>query len=147
VTEAEALVAAVDTENQAVYGYGLAGAHFAGRDRADALAALDTHRTRRDLLASLATRHGATPPAAAPAYAPPFPVVAVASARSLCTAIEDACAGAAWDLVAASRPASQSRSLAVAWLTDAAVAAARWRGGARSDQSNQSNPDLPGQPG
>ena len=141
MTEPDALTAAVDTENQAIYGYGLAGAHFTGRDRADALAALDTHRARRDRLASLATRQGATPPAAAAAYAPPFPVADVASARRLCAALEDACAGAAWDLVAASGPVSQSRSLAVTWLTDAAVAAARWRGAAGSD------PALPGQPG
>jgi hypothetical protein len=141
VTEVDALVAAVDTENQAVYGYGLAGAHFAGRDRADALAALDTHRTRHDRLSALVTRQGATPPVAAPAYTPPFPVVDVASARSVCVALEDACAGAAWDLAAASGPASQSRSLAVAWLTDSALAAARWR------SAVESNPDLPGQPG
>jgi len=141
VTEVDALVAAVDTENQTVYGYGLAGAHFAGRERAAALAALDAHRARRDQLASMVTQHGATPPTAAPAYAPPFPVVDVPSARNLCAALEDACAGAAWDLVAASGPASQSRSLAVVWLTDSAVAAARWRGAAGS------NPALPGQPG
>ena len=127
MTEVDALVAAVDTENQTVYGYGLAGAHFAGRERAAALAALDAHRARRDQLASMVTQHGATPPTAAPAYAPPFPVVDVPSARNLCAA--------------ASGPASQSRSLAVVWLTDSAVAAARWRGAAGS------NPALPGQPG
>ena len=141
MTEAEALRAAVGVEDQAIYGYGLGGAHLLGRERARALAALDAHRLRRDRLVSLLARTGATPPVALPAYAPPFPVTDHSSARKLCAALEDACAGAAWDLVAASRAASASRSLGVPWLTDAAVAAAAWRAGTVAG-----NPAMPGQP-
>ena len=141
MTEAEALAAAVDVENQTIYGYGLAGAHFSGRDRARALGALDTHRTRRDRLVAMLVHLRATPPVAAPAYAPPTPVRDAASGRALCAALEDACAGAAWDLVAVSSAGSPSRGLGVTWLTEAAVAAATWRGGAASAE-----PAMPGQP-
>lgn len=141
MTETEALAAAVDVENQAIYGYGLTGAHFTGADRARALAALDSHRARRDRLAAMLVRLGATPPAAAPAYSPPTPVTSATSGRALCAALEDACAGAAWDLVTASRAGSSSRSLAVTWLSEAAVAASTWRGGAANGNSA-----MPGQP-
>jgi uncharacterized protein DUF4439 len=140
VTEAEALAAAVDVENQVIYGYGLAGAHFASADRARALAALDVHRTRRDRLAAMLVHLGATPPVAAPGYTPPSPVTDAASGRALCADLEDACAGAAWDLSAASGPGSPSRSLAVTWLGDAAVAAAAWRGTPATSTA------MPGQP-
>jgi hypothetical protein len=141
MTETQALAAAVGVEHQVVYGYGLAGAHLAGRDRAFALAALDAHRARRDQLEALLIGVGATPPPAAPAYVPPVAVDDPASARTLCALLEDGCAGAAWDLVAASGAATTSRSLAVSWLTDAASAASGWRGGA-----SPAAPPLPGQP-
>lgn len=142
MTAVQALVAAVRVEQQAVYGYGLAGARLSGRERTAALAALDAHRSRRDRLSILVARSGATPPPAAAAYLPPAPVVDVASARALCAALEDTCAGAAWDLTAASRPASAERSLAVSWLAEAATSAATWRGSTRTPA-----PVLPGQPG
>ena len=141
MTEVEALVAAVDVENQVIYGYGLAGAHFAGVDRARALAGLDAHRVRRDRLIALLVRIGATPPVAAPAYKPPFPVSDAASGRALCAALEQSCTGAAWDLAAASAAGSPSRSLAVTWLGEAAVAAASWRAGTAA-----ASPAMPGQP-
>ena len=141
MTEVEALVAAVDVENQAIYGYGLAGAHFTGADRARAVAELDTHRARRDRLVAMLIRHGATSPVAPPAYQPPFPVTDAVPGRALCAALEDGCAGAAWDLVAASGAGSPSRSLAVTWLIEAAVSAASWRGG-----TTAASPAMPGQP-
>lgn len=141
MTELDALRAAIDVEDQAIYGYGLAGARLSGRHRARAQAALDIHRSRRDRLVAALTQRGATAPVAAPAYAPRSPVTDVASALSLCAALEDACAGAAWDLVAATVSASPTRSLGVNWLTEAALAAAAWRRGTAAP-----NPSLPGQP-
>lgn len=138
MTLAEVLEAALVAEHQAVYGYGVAGARLGGRPRAAALAALDTHRVRRDRLAALLAATGATPPAAAPAYALPFPVRDATSAASLCAALEDACAGAAWDLAAASPARSVARDLAVRWLAQADAAAVGWRGAP--------GPALPGQP-
>jgi hypothetical protein len=140
VTEGEALAAAVGVENQTIYGYGLAGAHFAAANRAQALGALDAHRARRDRLVAMLVHLGATSPVEAPAYVPPFPVSDTSSGRQLCAALEDACAGAAWDLVAASGAGSPSRSLAVTWLGEAAVAASTWRGAAAADAA------MPGQP-
>jgi hypothetical protein len=141
VTALEALVAAVAVEHQVIYGYGLAGARLVGHDRLLTLAALDAHRSRRDQLAALVARRSATPPPAAAAYRPPLPIVDVSSARALCAALEDACAGAAWDLVAASARATTERALAVGWLTAAASAAAQWRRGTVTPV-----PPLPGQP-
>jgi hypothetical protein len=138
VTLTQALAAALVVEHQAVYGYGVAGAHLAGRDRTTALAALDAHRLRRDRLAALLSGKGASPPAAAPAYALPYPMRDAAAARSLCAALEDGCAGAAWDLTAAAPARSAARELAVRWLAQAAAAAVGWRGA--------SGPALPGQP-
>jgi hypothetical protein len=138
VTLAGALAAALVVEHQAIYGYGVAGAHLGGRPRADALAALDVHRLRRDRLAALLGNAGATPPAAAPAYALPSPVRDGVAATALCATLEDACAGAAWDLAAASPARSAARDLAVRWLAQADAAAVGWRGAP--------GPALPGQP-
>jgi hypothetical protein len=139
MTEGDALAAAVTVTQQVVYGYGVAGAHLTGRDRRAARRALDAHLTRRDRLAGLLTRVGSSPPVASPAYALPFPVTDAVSARRLCAGLEDGCAGAAWDLVAAAGAGTAARVLGVTWLADAATAAATWRDGSPS-------PALPGQP-
>lgn len=141
MNESQALRAAIAVEDQAVYGYGLAGARLTGRDRARALAALDAHRVRRDLLVAALASTGVAAPAAPAAYVPPSPVLDPGSARALCAALEDACAGAAWDLADAGAAGTRARSLAVRWLTEAAVAAATWRTAATA------SPALPGRPG
>lgn len=140
MTQRAALAAALDVEHQVVYGYGVAGAHLSGRARATAADALAAHETRRDELAALLAQQHIPAPAAAVGYAMPFPVTDAASATRLCIRLEDAAAGAAWDLVAASAASSPTRMLGVAWLTDAATRAARWRGPGPQ-------PPLPGQPG
>jgi hypothetical protein len=139
VTPTQALIAALGVEHQVVYGYGAAGAHLPAAGRAEALRELDAHRLRRDQLAALVTQMGATASAAAPAYALPFPVTDATTATALCARLEDACAGAAWDLVAATSAGSAARRLGVSWLGQSAVAAANWRGGSPV-------PALPGQP-
>ena len=136
MTERQALAAALSVEHQVIYGYGVAGAHVSAATHARVLRELDAHRLRRDRLAALL---GASAPAAAAAYAMPFPVHDDATARSLGAVLEDGCAGAAWDLVAAAAAGSAARDLGVSWIVDAAVAAARWRG------VSPGTP-LPGQP-
>jgi hypothetical protein len=79
--------------------------------------------------------HG-KPVAAQPAYQLPQPVVDQTSARALAAHLETGAAGSLWDLVAASPPGGRLRSLAIGWLSEAAVRAAHW--GARQA--------LPGQP-
>jgi hypothetical protein len=140
MTVVAALTAAVATEHQVVYGYGVAGAHLSGPARAVARAALAAHQLRRDRLAQLLTSERITAPLPAVAYALPFPVMDAASARRLCAELETACTGAAWDLVAAAAASTPARALGVDWLGDAATRAAYWGDGSAA-------PSLPGRPG
>lgn len=137
------LQTAVAVEHQVVYGYGLAGARLTGRARRLALAALDAHATVRDALVAVLAHAGVAPTPAAPAYRPPFAVTDTPSALRLAVHLEDAAAGAAWDLVAAAAGGTDARRLAVGWLADSAVRDAQWR----SLAGEPPEPALPGQPG
>ena len=139
MTELEALASALAVENQVVYGYGVLGARLDKAPRHYALATLEVHLARRDQLELLIRARGGTPQAAAPAYATPH-ITGERDAALLAAKLEDACAGATWDLVAASAARSQVRTLAVGWISDAAVRAAHWRGNVQAD------PALPGKP-
>jgi hypothetical protein len=122
----EQLFAALAAEEAAIYAYGVIGVNLgAAADRAEARAAEQAHRTRRDAAVSrLAELNASTAPAPA-AYRLPFPVTSAASALKLAIHIEDGVA-AAWRAVL---PASDGgdRTAALAALTDAAVRATRWR--------------------
>jgi hypothetical protein len=126
VTELGALKQALAAEQAVIYGYGVAGAHLSGKDRKLASSRLVAHETLRDQLSARISALGAVPPAALPAYRLPAPVTDAVTARQLAAHLEEGAAGRAWDLVAATAPRSESRGLAVAWLTDAAVSAAHW---------------------
>ena len=76
--ENAALQRALAAENAAIFGYGVAGAHLAGRRRAAATAYWNEHRSARDRLAGLLRARGEQPAPAADAYKLPF---AVHSAR------------------------------------------------------------------
>jgi hypothetical protein len=77
-----------------------------------------------------------SPSAAPPAYQLPFPVTDAAAARRLAARLEEASAGAAWDLIAAAGSGTGVRRAAVGWLTDAATRGEYWG----------SELALPGQP-
>ncbi|MEV6105800.1 ferritin-like domain-containing protein [Streptomyces sp. NPDC051940] len=114
-------------EHAAVYGYGVIGARI-GDDRAgEARAAYEAHRARRETAARTIRDLGGTPPAASAAYALPFAVRDEASAVRLAARLEDGIAGVYADLVRASD--GELRGEALAALREAAVRAARWRGG------------------
>jgi Domain of unknown function (DUF4439) len=136
MTELTALQAALAAEQATVYGYGVAGSILRGVDRDAAMVALGAHMVVRDRLMDLITSAGASPVAARPAYQLPFTVATAATARELAAHLEQGCAGACWDLIAASAPATPVRSLAIGWLGDSAVRTAHW--GAQQA--------LPGQP-
>jgi hypothetical protein len=136
VTTLAALQAALAAEHATIYGYGVAAARMQGTDQQYAMASLNAHQLQRDRLIALITALGATPVAALPAYQLPFAVNSQATARQLAAQLEQGDAGAAWDLTAASAPASSLRGLAINWLADAAQRAAHW--GAQQA--------LPGQP-
>jgi hypothetical protein len=126
MTLVEALQAALSVEQQVVYGYGALGAHLTGPLESFAVSCLAAHLAHRDALVALVTATGATPVAASPAYQLPFRVTSRASARRLAVRLEQASAGASWDLVASSDAGSSPRRSGVGWLTDAAVRLERW---------------------
>ena len=121
----DALAAALAAEHAAIYGYGVLGAHLTGAALGQAQQAENAHRTRRDGLLVRLTAVGIAPPAAAPAYALPFPVTDPASAQRLAVQLEERTA-AIWR-TALGPTAADQRKLALDGLIDCALRAARWR--------------------
>ncbi|MFB7599580.1 ferritin-like domain-containing protein [Streptomyces sp. NPDC056160] len=125
--EVRALQAALAAEHAAVYGYGVVGGRIGERRRGQARSAYDAHRARRDALVRQVRDLGGSPVAAAAGYTLPFPVPDSAAAVRFAAELEDRVAGVYSDLVRAS--AGQRRRDAAGALREAAVRAARWRGG------------------
>lgn len=136
MSDIAALQAALAAEQAIVYGYGFVGAHLSGHAEDYAAACLRQHQQRRDQLAGLLDTARVMPTTGPPAYQVPVPS-GPSQARQLAAQLEGGGAGAAWDLVAASAPASTARRLAIAWIADAAVSINSW---------GQAVPPLPGQP-
>ncbi|MET7290051.1 ferritin-like domain-containing protein [Streptomyces sp. NPDC005573] len=124
--ELAAFQAALAAEHAAVYGYGVVGGRIGGKRRAEAQAAYDAHRARRDALVRQVRDLGAAPVAANAAYALPYPVTDPASAVRLAAHLEEGIAGVCSDLVRATSGAR--RGAAAAALREAAVRAVRWSG-------------------
>lgn len=99
----DAAQAALAAEHAAVYGYGVVGGRLDDARRAEATAAYDAHRARRDALARTVRDLGGKPAVAAAAYALPFEVPDAAAALRLAADLEDRIAGVYSDLVRASR--------------------------------------------
>ncbi|KRD16987.1 MULTISPECIES: ferritin-like domain-containing protein [unclassified Streptomyces] len=125
--ELTALQAVLAAEHAAVYGYGVVGGRVGEGRSTEARAAYDAHRARRDALAREVRGLGAEPVAASAGYALPFPVADSATAVRLAADLEDRVAGVYSDLVRAT--AGARRRDAAGALREAAVRAARWRGG------------------
>ncbi|MEU0944671.1 ferritin-like domain-containing protein [Streptomyces canus] len=124
--ELEALQKALAAEHATVYGYGVVGGRIGEARRAEAKAAYDAHRARRDALVRAVRDLNGKPVAAAPAYALPFPVPDPAAAVRLAADLEDRVAGVWSDVVRAT--GGERRSTAAEALREAAVRAVRWRG-------------------
>ncbi|MGW0992924.1 ferritin-like domain-containing protein [Streptomyces sp. NPDC002520] len=124
--ELTALQAALAAEHAAVYGYGVVGGRIDGPRRADARAAYDAHRARRDALMRDVRDLGGEPVASNAAYALPFPVADPASAVRLAAELEERVAGVYSDLVRAATGAR--RASAAGALRESAVRAVRWSG-------------------
>jgi Domain of unknown function (DUF4439) len=124
-TGQQRLQAALAAEHAAVYGYDVLGPRLTGAEEAEARAAGQAHRNRRDALTVKLTGQRVTPTPAAPAYALPAHVTDRASALRLAITLEERTAlvwGAGLpDLHGA------DRSQALDALTDCAVRAADWR--------------------
>ncbi|MGW5866778.1 ferritin-like domain-containing protein [Streptomyces sp. NPDC055239] len=125
--ELKAVQAALAAEHAAVYGFGVVGGRIGEGRRSEARTAYDTHRARRDELQRAVRDLGGEPEPSAAAYALPFAVPDSAAAVRLATDLEERVAGVYSDLVRASTGAR--RGSAAEALRDAAVRAARWRGG------------------
>ncbi|MFF4660181.1 ferritin-like domain-containing protein [Streptomyces sp. NPDC001381] len=125
--ELTALQAALAAEHAAVYGYGVVGGRIREERRTEARSAYDAHRARRDALVREVRDLGGEPVAANAGYALPFPVADSAAAVRLAAELEDRVAGVYSDLVRAA--GDERRREAAGALREAAVRAARWRGG------------------
>ncbi|MEZ5116326.1 MAG: ferritin-like domain-containing protein [Candidatus Nanopelagicales bacterium] len=126
MSELEALEAAVAGEHAAVYAYGLVGGRLPADQQGRARSALDAHRARRDRLRARVVALGGTPPPAAIAYDPPFPVIDAESARALAAYVEDRLVPVYADLAAA--VTGDERTEAVLTAREAAVRAVAWGG-------------------
>lgn len=122
-----ALQAALAAEHAAVYGYGVVGGRIGEGRRAEARAAYDAHRARRDALAREVRDLGGRPVAAAAAYALPFAVPDAPAAARFAAELEERVAAVYSDLVRATE--GGRRGEAAGALREAAVRAVRWRGG------------------
>jgi hypothetical protein len=142
VTAVGTLQAALAVEHEVVYGYGVVGAWSGEASRRQAEQALAAHRLRRDALSAQIDAAGATPTPAAPGYPLPFTVDDETSAARLGARLENASAGAGWDLVAASRAGHLMRRDAVRWLSDST----RWLTWWRIAAGSRDFVALPGQP-
>ncbi|MEU2431153.1 MULTISPECIES: ferritin-like domain-containing protein [unclassified Streptomyces] len=118
--------AALAAEHAAVYGYGVVGGRVAPARRAEATAAYEAHRARRDALERTVRDLGGKPVVADAAYVLPFPVPDAAAAVRLAAVLEDRVAGVYSDLVRAAE--GPLRREAAGALREAAVRAVRWRG-------------------
>ncbi|MEV8627916.1 ferritin-like domain-containing protein [Streptomyces sp. NBC_01268] len=126
MTALDAAQAALAAEHAAVYGYGVVGARVGEARRAEATAAYEGHRARRDALRRTVRDLGGEPVAAAAAYELPFDVPDTAAAIRLAAVLEDRVAGVYSDLVRSAD--GPLRKDAAAALREAAVRAVRWRG-------------------
>ena len=125
--ELKAVQAALRAEHAAVYGYGVVGGKVGAERRAEAQAAYDAHRARRDALARAVRDLDGKPEPAAAAYALPFLVTGSDAAVRLAVELEERVAGVYSDVVRAA--GGERRRDAAEALREAAVRAARWRGG------------------
>ncbi|MFJ3905931.1 ferritin-like domain-containing protein [Streptomyces sp. NPDC090025] len=126
MTALDAAQAALAAEHAAVYGYGVVGAKVGEARRAEATAAFQAHRARRDGLRRTVRDLGGEPVAAAGGYQLPFAVPDPAAAVRLAAFLEDRVAGVYSDLVRSAE--GPLRRDAAAALREAAVRAVRWRG-------------------
>jgi hypothetical protein len=126
MTAITVLQAALEAENAAIYGYGVAGAYLAGTGQAAAIRDWNDHNEARDTLSAMITQLGATPTAAAAFYALPFPVHDARTARALAAYLEDGVTRAYLGMVAVDN--LRLRTFGALAMQAPARRAAFWRG-------------------
>jgi hypothetical protein len=123
---AAALFDAVAAEHAAIYGYGIVSAHSSPDENDLVSAELAEHRERREAAIAMLTGRSAKAPLPAAGYQLPIPVNNPTDAATLAVRMEDDCA-VAWRAALEQASSEQDRAFAVTALTEAAVAAARWK--------------------
>ena len=137
------LGAALAAEEAAIYAYGVIGVRLdSDGDVAEARAAEQAHRRRRDYLVTRLAQVRASAAPSPAGYELPFPVTDRASALRLAIRVEDGVAQA-WRPVLPVTTAAD-RTAALAALTEAAVRATRWR---RLAAVTPATLPFPGRPG
>jgi Domain of unknown function (DUF4439) len=137
------MAAALAAEAAAIYAYGVIGVRLpdAG-EQAEARAAEQAHRARRDYLILRMDQLKASAPPVPAGYQLPFAVTDRAGALKLAIHVEDGSAQAWRPVLAVTRDADRESALSA--LTDSAVRATRWRLLARI---NPVTLPFPGRPG
>ena len=123
---AAALFDAVAAEHAAIYGYGIVSAHSSPDENDLVSAAMAEHRERREAAIAMLTGRSAKAPLPAAGYQLPIPVNTPIDAANLAVRMEDDCA-VAWRAAIERASSEQDRAFGVTALTEAAVAAARWK--------------------
>ncbi|GAC49872.1 ferritin-like domain-containing protein [Gordonia aichiensis] len=138
----EALSAATDAENAAIFTYGVTTAFVSASRRGTVADYVAAHRAARDAVNTAVTAAGGTPPDLAAGYTLPVQVTDPTSAVRAALAAENDCATAYRS--ALERVDSESaRRLAVEQLTECALRAATWRAALRESPVTVA---FPGQP-
>jgi hypothetical protein len=132
-----ALQEALEAEQAASYGYGVAGARLPQGSAEQGTATADwvAHVRATDELTAMISARGGKPAPAAVAYQLPEPVQTATEARALAALLEDRVAQAYLGIVAL--PESELRNFGALQVRAAALRAAAWRG------STQAFPGLP----
>lgn len=121
-----ALQAALAAEHAACYGYGVVGAHLAGRPQQTAQTDWVAHQVARDQLTAMISMLGAVPVPSAVAYALPAPVRTAGQAQELAVTLENRVTQACIALVAVSDVSIREYGARAA--RSGALRAAAWRG-------------------
>ena len=125
-TDQQALLDALNAEYTAVYAYGLIAA-YASPERAKVVAEFTAaHRARRDATVDALKEAGASVPAPAAAYTPPFPVDDPIPAAKLAVTVETDTA-VAWRAVVEHSTTPDRRRIGIEALTECAVRLATWQ--------------------
>ncbi|GEE02503.1 hypothetical protein nbrc107696_29490 [Gordonia spumicola] len=126
MTQMDALTTAADTENTAIFVYGLATAFVGGDDRIAIGEYIAAHRVRRDAVNAAIVAAGGSERTPAAGYTLPADVTDGPSAAKALLLAENTCASAYRALVEQADDPTVRR-LGVDGLTDCALRIAHWR--------------------
>ncbi|MCH5642420.1 ferritin-like domain-containing protein [Gordonia sp. ABSL49_1] len=122
----DALVAAANAENAAIFTYGVISAYVSSARRAEISDQLAAHRAQRDGVNAAISAAGGTPPEAASGYTLPVQVSNPVTAARAALAAETDCA-TAYRVVLEQSESDVARRIGVDGLTASALDISYWR--------------------